>query len=292
MKAANRRISAILWLSLIVVLIVGAVLAWVGGRQEGSKEITYKGKPVSKWFCDQRKDFFNQTTRDAADDAFKALGTNALPFLLSNLKNRGSSVLYFKLYQVVPSRVQAKLPYPILRDDLQMITLAHLSKMKSMSPEWLAALAKQVPNLKNPRVRHCGLMTVQRLSGSRKEPAFINLCKDLLDDRHFGVQLRAAELLADLDQKERRGLPILLGALEDKEKLNSSRSISMYRYRQPPDGSGSPPVTPFTGQTPSDLVRFERRMVLDSLEKLKPHLDQQQRKLVREHEDEADKSAP
>src|SRR5438034_7180664 len=87
MKAVKRRIPVILLLTLIGVLIVGAFLAWVAGREEGRKEIKYKNKPVSKWFCDQRKDFFSLAKRDAADDAFKALGTNALPFLLSNLKN-------------------------------------------------------------------------------------------------------------------------------------------------------------------------------------------------------------
>jgi len=279
------RIRILLLLGLIGILVVGACLKWVSGREEGSKEITYKSKPLSKWFYGQRKDFFISTTRDAADDAFKALGTNAFPFLLSRLKNGGSSVLYFKLYQAVPSRVQAWLPYPLLSDDIQVITLAHLSKVEDIPPEWLAALARQVPNLKNPRARHRGLMTVQMLAGGRQDRSLISLCKDLLDDSHFGVRLNAAILLAELDPGETKSFPILIGALVDKEKLISSYAITGYWFRQPPGGSGSGPVTPFTGQTRSDVEEAERRMVLDALEELKSHLNEQQRGLVRQYQE-------
>ena len=88
LKLVKSRIRILLLLSLIGILVVGVTLEWVSVRQESRKDITYKNKPLSKWFCDQRKDFFSKRTRDTADDAFKALGTNALPFLLSNLKNR------------------------------------------------------------------------------------------------------------------------------------------------------------------------------------------------------------
>ena len=220
-------------LGLSGLVLVGAIVAMVFGLKEASKEPTYKDKPISKWFCDQRKDFFVKATRDEADIAIKALGTNALPFLLSNLKNRGSTVLYFRLYGAVPSRVQAWLPYPILGDDMKMITLNHLSKMRDMPPEWLAALAKLAPDLKNPRVRQRGLITVQILAQGRRDTSLISLCKDLLDDSNFGVRLRAAILLAELEPGETGSFPILIGALEDKEKLNSRRAISSYRYRQP-----------------------------------------------------------
>ena len=162
-------------LGLSGLVLVGAIVAMVSGLKEATKEPTYKDKPVSKWFCDQRKDFLVKATRDDADKAFKALGTNALPFLLSNLKNRGSTVLYFRLYAAVPSRVQAWLPYPILRDDIKMITLMHISKMKDMPPEWLAVLAKLVPDLKNPRVRHQALMTVHRLAQGRRDASLFEV---------------------------------------------------------------------------------------------------------------------
>jgi len=280
----NSRTRTTLVLGLSGLVLVGAIVAMVSGLKEASKEPTYKDKPVSKWFCDQRKDFLSKTTRDAADDAFNALGTNALPFLLSNLKNRGSTVLYFRLYGAVPSRVQAWLPYPILGDDMKMITLNHLSKMRDMPPEWLAALAKLVPDLKNPRVRQRGLITVQILAQGRRDTSLISLCKDLLDDSNFGVRLRAAILLAELEPGETGSFPILIGALEDKEKLNSRRAISSYRYRQPPSGAGPPTKLFPSGLTPNDLEKAERRQVIGALERLMPKLDEQQKKLVRQHE--------
>jgi len=244
------------------------------------KEVTYKNKPLSEWFYGDRKAFFKKSTQDAAGDAFKALRTNALPFLLSSLKKRGSPVLYFRLYRGVPSRIQAWLPYPISGDDIQMMTLSHLVNMGDMPPEWLAALAKQVPGLRNPRVRYHGLGTVHRLAQNRRDGSLIKLCKDLLDDSHSGVRLQAAILLAELDPGETRGFAILLGALEDREKLNSSLAVRTYLFRQPPGGSGGVISLPFLGQTPRDSEMTERQRILRALERLQPRLDEQQRRLV------------
>src|SRR3981081_292492 len=100
---------------------------------------------------------------------------------------------------------------------------------KTILEKWLARLARQVPDLSNPRVRLTGLHTLYQLTRYEREP-LVNLCKRLLDDPHFGIRLEAALYLVDLGIKENRTVPILISALEDKEKLVSSRSISWYTF--------------------------------------------------------------
>src|SRR5690348_2142822 len=88
-----------------VLLLTGAAIFVAGSlkRTPASKPLLYKGKSVEVWFYGSRTNFFNQDTIDAAEKAFNALGTNAFPFLLGNLKGHpGQGVLYFKTYQALP----------------------------------------------------------------------------------------------------------------------------------------------------------------------------------------------
>jgi hypothetical protein len=60
--------------------------------------ITYKDRPLEAWFYGAGTNFFQESTRRAAQDAIDALGTKACSFLFSNLKgHRGNGALYFKL---------------------------------------------------------------------------------------------------------------------------------------------------------------------------------------------------
>ena len=265
--------SALL-LALALVLIAAAWLVFAG-----DKEVQYNGKSVSEWFYTRRG-------LAEAGDAFRGLGTNAFPFLFSNLKRRGNSALYFKLYRAMPGMIQAQLRYPISGDDIQMASLSHLYKMPNVPnpipEEWLARLAKQVPELRNPRVRSSGLHTLYQLTRYEREP-LVSLCKQLLDDPHFGIRLEASLYLADLGIKEMRTIPILLAALEDKEKLVSSRSISWYTFGQPPGGSGVPlPSTAGESRANSNWADQARVRILKALEFLDAPLNQQQKRPVQQ----------
>lgn len=256
----------------IGVLLIAALWLAFGTKE---KEVRYKGKSVSEWFYITHRLM-------GSDDVFKDLGTNAFPFLLSTLKQRGNSELYFKLYAALPGSMQAQLRRPISGDDLQMASLSHIYKIPNVPntiPEpWLATLAKEVRDLQNPRVRLQGLHTLYRLTRYEREP-LVSLCTRLLDDPHFGIRLEAALCLADLGIKEARTLPILLAALEDKEKLVSSESISSYKYGQPPGGSGIP-VPRFPGQGQAEWGEVQRRRILNALESLDPPLNEAQKKLI------------
>jgi len=237
----------------------------------------YKGKPLESWFYGARTNFFYKDTQDAAKEAFNAIGTEAFPFLLSNLKeNQGAGTTYFQLYRALPQQVQKHLPHPILSDDIRSITWGHVRHMPRLPAEQVEALAGCVPNLTNPRLRAAGFETIR--CNYETEPAFQYLCRALLVDPHPGIRLKAAVSLAASsivsDPHEPRLFPILLEALENKEKRQLSLDIDGYTYRQVPPGGSRRSMSPFPGQPDQDV--YLRDNILDALHRLKRHLTQPQ----------------
>jgi hypothetical protein len=203
---------------------------------------TYKGEPVQVWFYGRRKGFFLESTRRSAQNAINDLGTNAFPFLLSILKaERGNGLLYFKLYRVLPGILQAKLPYPLSGDDIKAVTLGHIGQMRPLATEEVRSLAACIPSLGNPRLRMQGFYVM--LSKYQTQPCFFEMCRQLLSDKHPGLQLEAAIYLAQsaiqADPEEPRLFPILMAAIQNKEQRKLALDIRGYRYQQqPPGGSG------------------------------------------------------
>jgi len=75
-------------------------------------------------------------------------------------------------------------------------------------------------------------------------PAFLNLCRKLLNDEHPGIRLEAAVWLGKSalasDPAEPRLFPMLITALESKEKRKASLDLSGYFYEQWPPGTPKP----------------------------------------------------
>ena len=86
----------------LIVLIVAVVLTL---RWASSREPVYEGRTASEWFLHCS----NSTHERAAHEAFKAMGTNALPFLISKVERRGN-----RLYQFYKDRYP-KLPVSLLK---------------------------------------------------------------------------------------------------------------------------------------------------------------------------------
>ena len=249
-------------------------------------ETTYLNKPLSKWFYGERNDFFLESTRNRAGVAFQSMGTNAFPFLLANLEARGNSSPYFRLHRALPKVIQAHVPYPISGDDIQMMALALFEGRQDLPPEGLAALVKEVPKLRNPRVRLRGLGVVQRLLGRQADwppVPLVSLGKVLLDDEDESVRQEASLLLADINSEERRSYPILLSALGNKEKLRALASANSYIFGQPPGGSGNGSPPPYRGHGLMDREEMERSRIIQALERVEPRLDEQQQTLLREY---------
>src|SRR5438552_16834981 len=92
-RNSKKAVSTIILFSMGGLLIVGVCLF-----MPKKETIIYGNKPLSKWFFSGRNDFWNLSTTQRASEVIKALGTNSLPFLISNLKKSGNSALYFKIY--------------------------------------------------------------------------------------------------------------------------------------------------------------------------------------------------
>jgi hypothetical protein len=243
--------------------------------------LTYKDRPLEAWFYAGRTNFFSETSRKAAQVAIDALGTNGCAFLLAELKSRhGNGPLYFKLYRSLPAWAQGRLPYPLSGDDIKRIALDHISKMPRLPRVQVQGLAACVPGFENPRLRMAGLNLMQM--SYQSDPAFLELCRSLINDEHPGIQLEAAISLAEssivADPREPRLFNILLDGLESKARRKASLDVVYYQYqKQPPGGSGSLPLPPNASRyvrPPDDSVQ-DRIGV--AVERLKLHLTQAQR---------------
>ena len=245
--------------------------------------ITYKDKPLDTWFYGARTNFFHETTRQAAQDAIDALGTNACPFLLANLQAKcGNGALYCKLCRVVPAWLRTRLPYAISKDDLRAITLGHIRKTGGFTRQQKQSLADCVTGFHNPRLRLMGFDVMR--AKYETDPSFSPLCRKLLSDVHPGIRLKAAIALAETgivaDPREPRLFPILLAALESKKERERSLDVSGYWFQQqPPGGPGRIRKAFLAGfqlsQEPEEAIL--RRRVLTAMYRLERHMSQEQK---------------
>jgi len=234
----KRPVSTDLLVSMGGALVLAVCLALPLSR----KEVSYKDKPISKWFYGERRDFLLKSTRERAEEAINALGTNALPFLVRNLNRSGNSSLYFNFYRALPTRIQARLQYPISGDDVHYFSLNYLSKLGPLPEPTLASLAQLIPQLPDPRIRLHGLTTLVKITETQEgREHLVRLCKSLLDDAEPGIRFHAAIRMAKLGVRDARCISVLRSGLADDGVLKASVSLQPYRFGQPPGGSGSAP---------------------------------------------------
>jgi hypothetical protein len=140
-----------------------------------------------------------------------------------------------------------------------------------------------VPGLGNPRVKMIGFNVM--LMNYQTDPAFLKLCRTLLNDAHPGIRLKAAIYLAQSaiasDPGEPRLFPILLAALESSEQRKESLDLESYFYQQQPPGSPGPSA--FLGRPqgvadPDDMLRSE---IMRSLDRLERYLSDEQKKRLK-----------
>ena len=248
--------------------------------------VTYAGKSLGSWFYSSRTDFFQESVRNAAQAAFDALGTNAVPFLLSQLQcNEGDGEFYFTFYKALPTPIRKRFHYPISGDDIRSIALGHLGRMRHLSREQVQALADLVPEFENPRLRMAGFNVM--LIKHQTDHAFLPMCRRLISDPHPGIRLKGAISLAEssieADPGEPRLFPILLEAMESKRARHESIEIAGYAYQQQPPG-GVPGFIPPLPKSrligdPDDSLRDELGV---ALARLSLYLPQSEKELLRQ----------
>ncbi len=117
MSALNRmwlrRVIPVAALALVSIAILAALFV---SSSPATSTVTYKNKPLDAWFYGSRTNFFHEATRQAAQEALDAVGTNACPFLLTKLRTaRGNGFLYLQTI----SRPAAVVPVPASLPDLR-----------------------------------------------------------------------------------------------------------------------------------------------------------------------------
>jgi len=247
--------------------------------------LTYKGKPLDAWFYGTRTNFFLERTRKAAQEAFDSFGMNAFPFLLEKVKTaRGNSPAYFRAYRALPPWAQSTIFYPISGDDIRSIALGHIHGLPGISDDQVRTFAECVPGLPDPRLRLQAFEYM--LMRHQPHPAFLELCRKLMNDEQPGIQLPAAIYLGQsgltADPRDPRLFPMLVAALEDKEKRKATLDLRGYYYQQQPPGSGPPaslarfpdpafvvsPDEPLKGEIETALERLRRYLTRPEKDRL------------------------
>lgn len=251
--------------AICIVALVGVILWPLVRVYQGESSLTYKGRPLKTWFYGANGTFFSIPTRSAAQQAINALGTNAFPFLLFTLKEKGGDGgVYAKVYRALPDLVKRRLPYPVSGDDVAFYALTHLEPMlKRPDRSQLEAVAECVPRLQNPRLRMRALLLL--IAYHKNEPAVLRLCRKLLNDSDEGICLEAAICLAKgataSDPVESRLFPILLSGLESKTYRKRLLDIAHYAPRQQPPGVW--PLRP-GGETPTEDQLLQWQVIMAS----------------------------
>jgi hypothetical protein len=171
----------------------------------------------------------------------------------------------------MPGSIQAKLPYPISGDDIKAITLDHIGRLRRPLPKHkVQSVADCVLMFRNPRLRMMGFYFMLR--NYQTDPAFLDLCRNQLNDQNPGIQLQAAIYLGQSaissDPREPMLFPILVAALDSKEGRKPSIELSSYYYQQQPPGSGALASAPFSPPyilDPDEALRNEIQRALDRL---------------------------
>jgi len=273
---------------LVLLAVFGCLIAWQATRplkRDPSKNIMFRGKSLDAWFYGSRSNFFSQNVRDSAQNALIGVGSNAVPFLLSQFNpERASPTIYYRAYRVAPAGMKARLPYPIAADDIRAIVFGHLWQFRGrVSRDQLHYLADATANFENPRLRLRGLMFLTETY--QIDSGFLRLCRRLLEDPEPAIQLQAAIPLAEsairADPNDTRLAPILLAAFATKGVRDHWVDLNWYGFQQdPPGGAGGAPAMPLR-PIPVGHVQDENEMlrirIKTALIRLEPYLTAEQR---------------
>lgn len=254
---------------------------WMTRRVRERYNPTYGGKTASEWFFGKRTAFRREAQMRQAEAAFRGLGTNAFPFLVSQLKQRESwmNPLYFQAYPRLPNFLRTRAPLPISRSDIQFMALYYLEKIKPIPAEWANQVALCIPELKDSSVRFRALQILaERFRGPQDEAWFVDLMRTHLKDSQFFIQLDAAIRLSDRANTDAETFSILLRALLDYQLVSDSLSVRSYTLGFPPGTTNRSPPGPLqTRFRLPDQATMTQLDVLGALDHLEPRLDSARR---------------
>jgi hypothetical protein len=287
-NGSGTRVKRLILVGCIVSFTTAVGFSILYSRGPHRSGVTYEGKSLEQWFYAGRTNFLAEDKQRLS--AFRAVGTNAFAFLISNLRERkGNSLAYFKLYKILPRWTQRRMPYPISEDAIKAISINYLFKLKDVPGAEFGALAECTPSFSNPRLRLFSLGHF--LVELRGDPAFLPLCRKLLNDNNSAVRLDAAICLADSESKsdltDSRLFPILIEGLQNKALRDANLDLCGYYFGQPPGGSGMGRFPSMSSNVP-EQDKFLQKRINGALNQLwyRGYLRPEQKELLKRLEKE------
>jgi hypothetical protein len=287
-NGSGARVKRLILVGCIVSFTAAVGFSILYSRGPHRSGVTYEGKSLEQWFYGGRTNFLTDDKERV--NALKAMGTNAFAFLISNLRERrGNSLVYFKIYKILPRWTQRRLPYPISEDDIRAISINYLFKLQDVPGAEYGSLGECTPTFSSPRLRHFALghFMVDR----KGDPAFLPLCRKLLKDDNSAIRLEAAICVADSESKsdltDSRLFPILIDGLQNKALRDANLDLRTYFFGQPPGSSGMG-MRRFQSSNMPDQGKFLQQRIIRALNGIwfRGYLTSEQKQLIKRLEKE------
>lgn len=206
------------------------VLALIGGCWllfGPSNEPKYEGRPVSYWF---RQGYVNDSDYDESElrEAFKKMGTNALPYLvgeaLSTNQDSAFKTNYYKLLEKLPD--SWGMPQLVSSDDIRDSAVEAIGTIDFSAKDILPLLAKalQETNTLSHKQAISILSNIVTNDDESLVPYFVKALHDVDPD----VQLNSLLALGKMGPAARMAVPDLIELLrspQNKNKIYTDVSI-------------------------------------------------------------------
>ena len=230
MKVKNQR-------QVWIVVTIGGFLLLIGfwGLRIGSASVpSYDGKTVGEWFEGGLVDPRRAETIEKAEVAFKAIGTNSIPYLIEKARGIESPLnkLYCMLYPLFPNTVRKWIRPATPTSLSQSMVILHLHELHQDTPQILDPYASQlmdiVPSITDNNTRKVVFRMVEnsvlKTEDTQKQ---INYLLSFTNDPSFAIQLDAMILLWRIDGSLTNGIPILTTALTNRSVVGTAFAASL-----------------------------------------------------------------
>jgi len=261
-NVSGTRVKRLILMGCIVAFTAAVGFSIIYSPASHRSGVTYEGKSLEQWFYAGRTNFLAEDKQRV--NTFKTVGTNAFAFLISNLRERrGNSLVYFKLYRMLPRWTQRRLPYPISEDYIRAISINYLFQLKDVPGAEYGSLGECITKFSSPRLRFFGFghFMVDR----QGDAAFLPLCRKLLNDDNSAIRLEAAICVAGSESKsdltDSRLFPILIDGLQNKALRDANLDLRTYYFGQPPGSSGMRRFPWMASNMPDQGMFLQQRII-------------------------------
>lgn len=201
------------------------IAVWILFESHSKPSPIYKGRTVAEWFYGENGDPCEVITLRNATIAFKATGTNSIPFLINVMKTPQSRMarLYSKIHPRLPASIKGRVRPPVSVYSIQSAAFMILRGLPDtyLDP-FVVDLMSIVPKLDDGSIRQLGCLVIKkaatRCGDSGKK---IDYFTTLISDPSFKIRLNAAIVLSRVDNTITNGIPTLASAVTNKHLLGS-----------------------------------------------------------------------